>query len=166
MHFLRTGDEGALLGVVEHNAADVLAMVALVGLYGERLSASYAPGGLDGADLAGVARTLRQAGALDLAAELADAAVARGGGAEARRARGDIARARGDKARALADYEALAAEVDDPAVRLLLCKLYEHHVKAFASALALVEQGTGEGEEAQEKRRRRLVRKMGRKPRA
>src|SRR5262249_61229363 len=91
MHFLRTGDEGALLGVVEHNAADVLAMVALVGLYGERLSASYAagPGGLDVADLAGVARTLRQAGALDLAAELAEAAVVRGGGVEAKRARGD-----------------------------------------------------------------------------
>jgi hypothetical protein len=162
MHFLRTGDEGALLGVVEHNAADVLAMVALVGLYGERLSASYAPSGLSGADLSGVARTLRQAGALDLAAELADAAVARGGGAEARRARGDIFRARGDKARALADYEALAAEVDDPAVRLALAKLYEHHVKAFAAALALLDQGTGESEEAGERRRRRLLRKMER----
>jgi hypothetical protein len=156
MHFLRTGDDGALLGVVEHNAADVLAMVALVGLYGES-----APSGLDGADLAGVARTLRRAGALDHAADLADVAVARGGGPEARRARGDIARARGDKARALADYEALAAEVDDPAVRLTLCKLYEHHARSFAAALALVEQGTGEEEEAVERRRSRLTRKLG-----
>jgi uncharacterized protein len=162
MHFLRTGDDEALLGVIEHNAADVLAMVALVGLYGERLDASCGPGNLDGADLAGVARTLRRAGALDLAAELAEAAVAHGGGAEARRARGDIAKARGDKARALADYEAIAAEVDDAGVRLELCKLYEHHVRSFAAALALVERGTSEVGEAAEKRRSRLAKKLAR----
>ncbi len=166
MHFLRTGDDAALLGVVEHNAADVLAMVALVGLYGERLDGSYTPaareGGLDGSDLAGVARTLRQAGALDRAADMAEVAVACGGGPAARRARGDIAKARGDKARALADYEALAAEVDNPTVRLTLCKLYEHHVRSFALALALVEQGTGEDGEATEKRRSRLTKKLGR----
>ncbi|AUX22933.1 hypothetical protein SOCEGT47_034490 [Sorangium cellulosum] len=155
-HFLRTGDEEALLGVVEHNAADVLAMVALVGLYGEPL------GGLAGDDLAGVAATLRKAGALDRAAELADAAVDRGGGAAARRARGDIAKARGDKARALADYEALAAEIDDPAVRLELAKLYEHHVRAFARALELSDQGTAEPEPAQARRRARLQRKLAR----
>jgi hypothetical protein len=162
MHFLRTGDEGALLGVVEHNAADVLAMVALVGLYGERIGPGLASSELDGTDLAGVARTLRQAGALELAAELADVAVARGGGPEARRARGDIAKARGDKARALADYEALAAEVDDPKVRLELCKLYEHHVRSFAAALALVELGTGELDDATARRRTRLGRKLAR----
>lgn len=174
-HFLRTGDEEALLGVVEHNEADVLSMVALVGLYGEPLGADgerppvpdeggevYAPAGLDGADLAGVARTLRQAGALDRAAALAEAAVARGGGATAVRARGDIAKARGDKARALADYEALAAEVDDPAVRLSLAKLYEHHVGAFKEALAVVDRGTGEDAEATERRKARLARKMRR----
>ena len=165
MHFLRTGDDEALLGVVEHNAADVLAMVALVGLYGEKLEANGAgPGGdgLDASDSAGVASTLRRAGALEMAAELAEVAMARGGGPEARRARGDIAKARGDKARALADYEVLAAEVDDPSVRLELCKLYEHHVRSFALALALVERGTGEGGEATEKRRSRLTRKLGR----
>jgi uncharacterized protein len=162
MHFLRTGDDEALLGVVEHNAADVLAMVALVGLYGEKLEATHAHSELDGSDLAGVARTLRQAGALDMAADLAEVAMARGGGNEARRARGDIAKARGDKARALADYEVLAAEVDDPRVRLELCKLYEHHVRSFALALALVERGTGEGAEGMEKRKSRLTRKLGR----
>ncbi|WP_437339006.1 ribonuclease H-like domain-containing protein [Sorangium sp. So ce394] len=155
-HFLRTGDEEALLGVVEHNAADVLAMVALVGLYGEPL------GSLAAGDLAGVAATLRRAGALERAAELADAAVERGGGAAARRARGDIAKARGDKARALSDYEALAAEIDDPAVRLELAKLYEHHVRAFARALDLADQGTAEPEPAQARRRARLRRKLDR----
>ena len=39
-------------------------------------------------------------------------------------------------------------EVDDPAVRLALAKLYEHHVRGFARALELVEQvvqGEGQG---------------------
>ena len=155
-HFLRTGDEEALFGVVEHNAADVLAMVALVGLYGEPL------GSLTGEDLAGVARTLKRAGAIDRAAELAEEAVVRGGGAEAKKARGEIAKARGDKARALADFESIAGEVDDPGVRLELAKLYEHHVRSFAKALDFVEQGTGEAGEALEKRRARLQRKIGR----
>jgi hypothetical protein len=155
-HFLRTGDEEALLGVVEHNEADVLAMVALVGLYGEPL------GSLDATDLADAAATLRRAGALDRAAEMADAAVARGGGATARRTRGDIAKARGDKVRALSDYEALAAEVDDPAVRLELAKLYEHHVRAFARALDVVTLGTGEAEPALDRRLARLRKKLAR----
>lgn len=192
-HFLRTGDEAALIGVVEHNAADVLAMVALVGLYGEPLGdcadtpdedeaegeagaagsadadaaprpAAYVPVGLEGADLACAAAVLRRAGALDRAAALAEEAVARGGGPEAHRVRGDIAKARGDKVRALADYEALAAEVDDPAVRLELCKLYEHHVRAFQPALDLLERGTGEGDEATGKRRSRLLRKLSAPP--
>ena len=165
-HFLRTGDDEALLGVVEHNAADVLAMVALVGLYGEPLgdsspdAAAYVPSGLEGADLACAAAVLRRAGALDRAAAMAEEAVARGGGAEAIRARGEIAKARGDKARALADFEALAGEVDDPAVRLELCKLYEHHVRSFQQALEVLERGTGEDDEALGRRKSRLMRKL------
>jgi uncharacterized protein len=169
-HFLRTGDDEALLGVVEHNGADVLSMVALVGLYGEPLGeraagegeAEYAPAALDGSDLAAAASVLRRAGALDQADTLASAALSRGGGARARRARGDIAKARGDKARALADYEALAAEVDDADVRLELAKLYEHHVRAFDKALSLLAQGTGEESEALDRRRARLQKKIDR----
>jgi len=154
-HFLRTGDEEALLGVVEHNAADVLAMVALAGLYGEPI------GSLNGEDLAAAARTVKRAGALERAAELAEEAMARGGGHHARRARGEIAKARGDKARALADYQELSAEVDDPGVRLELAKLYEHHVRAHALALATAELGTGESDAAWQKRIGRLRRKAG-----
>ncbi len=156
MHYLRTGDESALSGVIEHNAADVLSMVALVGLYGEPL------GSLCGEDLAGVAKSLRRAGDLEKASEMAEAALDKGGGSLARRARGDIAKARGDKARALLDYEVLSTEVDDPKVRLELAKLYEHHVKSFAAALALVELGTGEKDEELEKRKARLNRKIER----
>ena len=156
-HYLRTGDDGALAQVVEHNEADVLAMVALVGLYGEPMKALLAE------DLVGVAKTLRRAGDLERAQELAEEAVALGGGAPAKKARGDIAKARGDKARALADYEAVLAESrEDAAVRLELAKLYEHYVKAPGRALELVESGTGEVDEAARKRRLRLLRKLGR----
>jgi hypothetical protein len=156
-HFLRTGDEEALLGVVDHNAADVLSMVALVGLYGEPL------GSLEPEDLAGAARVVRRAGDLDLAEALAERAIARGGGAVARRARGDIAKARGDKVRALLEYEAASLEIDDQGLRLELAKLYEHHVKSFARALETCDRGTGEGDAAVEKRRARLEKKLSRK---
>jgi hypothetical protein len=158
LHFLHTGEAVALLGVIEHNAWDVAAMAALVGLYGEPLSSGLAPG-----DLAGVAATLRRAGALDEALAAADAAVERGGAApETLRARADVAKARGDRARALADFEQLAAAVDDPAVRLELAKLYEHWVKSPAQALAWTALGTGESVELATKRARRLARKAAR----
>ena len=169
-HFLRTGDEGALLGVVEHNAADVLSMVALVGLYGEPLGvrgetedeagAVYTPANLDGADLAGVARTLRQAGALDRAAALAEAAVAREG-APWRGGRGETSRRRAGTRRGRSPTTRRSRpRWTIPAVRLELAKLYEHHVRAFAEALALAAQGTGEDEAATERRRSRLTRRL------
>jgi uncharacterized protein YprB with RNaseH-like and TPR domain len=158
LHFLHTGEAGALLGVIEHNAWDVAAMAALVGLYGEPLSSGLAPG-----DLAGVAATLRRAGALDEALAAADAAVERGGAApEALRARADVAKARGDRARALADFEQLAVAVDDPAVRLELAKLYEHWVKSPAQALAWTALGTGESADCAKRRAERLARKAER----
>jgi uncharacterized protein YprB with RNaseH-like and TPR domain len=155
-HYLRTGDAAALGGVVEHNAADVLAMVALVGLYGEELAS------LAARDLVGAARTLGRAGAPGRAAALAEQAVEQGGGAEALRARGDLARARGDKASALADYERVVASVDDPRTRLVLAKLYEHHVRRPAEALRMLELGTSEPEAASLRRRARLTRKLAR----
>jgi hypothetical protein len=158
LHFLRTGDARGLLGVVEHNAWDVVAMAALVGLYGEPVH-----GGLGAGDLAGVASTLRRAGAIERAGDFAELAVARAAAGEwaplALRARADIAKARGDRARALADFEALAASVDDPSVRLELAKLYEHWAKAPARALECVAQGTGEAPLGTQRRKDRLERK-------
>jgi uncharacterized protein YprB with RNaseH-like and TPR domain len=158
LHFLRTGLETSLLGVCEHNAQDVISMVALVGLYGEPLDAAA----LTPSDLVGVAQTLRRAGAHDRAFEAAMLASDRGAGPDALRARADIARARGDRDRALADLELLLAEVDCPAARLGLAKLYEHHVKDPKRALDLVSLGVAEDEAQSAKRRARLVRKMGR----
>jgi uncharacterized protein YprB with RNaseH-like and TPR domain len=157
LHFLRTGDARALLGVIEHNAWDVVAMAALLGLYGEPLHAELAA-----ADVVGVARTLRKAGALDRALAAAEVAFERGPTPQALRARADIAKARGDRARALADFESLATTVDDAGVRLELAKLYEHWMREPARALAWADRGTGEEPERAMKRTRRLARKVDR----
>jgi uncharacterized protein YprB with RNaseH-like and TPR domain len=158
LHFLRTGDARALLGVVEHNAWDVVAMAALVGLYGEPLVSTE----LDADDLVGVARTLKRAGRLDEAIGIADRAVERGAGVDSLRARGEISKARGDRAKALADFESLAGAVDDPRVRLELAKLYEHFVKEPARALAMIEGGVAEKAEHTHKRKARLAGKVDR----
>jgi uncharacterized protein YprB with RNaseH-like and TPR domain len=156
-HFLRTADGSALAAVIDHNEWDVVAMASLVGLYGEPLE------GLGPTDWAAVARTLRRAGSLDLAGDFASRAVERGAGHDAVRARGEIAKARGDKAQALADFASLLESVDDPALRLELAKLYEHHAKEPMRALEMVERGTGEREEAVRRRRTRLERKRDRR---
>lgn len=156
-HFLRTGDEQALREVVEHNAWDVVSMAALVGLYGEPFDL------LHGDDLVGFARTMKRAGALSVAERAADRALELGA-TRALKIRGDVHKARGDRLRALRDFEALSGDLDDPAVRLELVKLYEHFVKDPARALELLELGTGEAAEAVEKRRQRLLRKRARQP--
>ena len=148
LHFLRTGDPRALIGVVDHNAWDVVSMAALVGLYGESLEGTQ----LEARDLVGVARTLKRAGSAELAFDVADAAVARGAGHAGTLARAEISKARGDKARALADFELLAASIDDPRVRLELAKLYEHHARDASRALALALEGTGETDAQRERR--------------
>lgn len=155
-HFLRTGDETALMAVVEHNAWDVVSMAALVGLYGEPIEL------LPPEDLIGLSRTLRRAGDLEGAAHAAETAVERGGGVTARQARGEVAKARGDRARALREFEAAALSLDDPKLRLELAKLYEHFVKEPERALSWVLAGTGEDEAALGRRRQRLERKAAR----
>jgi hypothetical protein len=156
LHFLRTGDTRGLLGVIDHNLWDVVSMAAIVALYGEPLAGSQ----LHAEDLVGVARTLKRAGCTERAREVVEEAIARGAGDSGVRARADLAKARGDKARALADFETLAGSVDDPGVRLELAKLYEHHAKDAARALALVEAGTGEKEDRRAHRAARLAAKV------
>jgi uncharacterized protein len=99
---------------------------------------------------------------MELAFDIAERAIAAGARNEGTRARAEIAKARGDKARALADFEALAESVDDPKVRLELAKLYEHHAKDAARALAIVEHGTGEAEDRRAHRAARLESKVAR----
>jgi hypothetical protein len=153
-HFLRTGDEEALRAVVDHNLYDVMSMAALVALYGEPLTT------LHDADLVGLARTFKRAGALERAEQAAYRAVERGAGTAALRIRGQVAKARGDRVRALSDFELLSTELNDPQILLELAKLYEHHVKQPLRALEIVLAGTSEGPEAAGRRRARLERKL------
>jgi uncharacterized protein YprB with RNaseH-like and TPR domain len=168
LHFLRTGDESALLGVVEHNAQDVITMAALVGVYGEPLEARAAglreESSLRPADLVGVAQTLRRAGDSERAFAAATLAKEWGAGPASLRARAEIARTSGDRDQALADLEELlSGDADEQLARdarLALAKLYEHHVKEPARALSLLDQGVAEDEPAQSRRRRRLIGKL------
>jgi hypothetical protein len=66
---------------------------------------------------------------------------------------------------ALLDFEVLAREVPDPQVRLILAKLYEHHLRDFEKALELAQQDLGEEDEAQARRIRRLQGKITKKRR-
>lgn len=149
-HYLRTGDAGALEGIIEHNGWDVLSMAALVGVYGEPL------GTLSGLDLLGVAETLQRARELDGALSLVERVLESEPSVDALHVRAKLHKARGDRARALVDFEAIVTEVSDPKVCLELCKLYEHHAKDYQKALELLAQGTGETDLAVERRRARL----------
>ncbi len=155
-HHLRTGDSAPLIDVVTHNEHDITSLVALTGFYG-RPSAH-----LEALDLASAARTMRRAGDLQRARQMADAALLGESGPVTLGARADIAKACGDRDQALADFESLAALVDDPQVRLKLAKLYEHHRKEPGQALLVAQLGTGEGVEGEARRRGRLKRKVER----
>jgi hypothetical protein len=153
-HFLRSEDAAGISAVVAHNLWDVASMLGLVGLYGQRLPP------LAGPDLAGLARTLLRAGALQEAERAAQAACDGGGGVDALRVRAELAKARGDALAAIRDLERVCAEVDDPAGRLELAKLYEHRMRHPARALEWLERGTTESEIDDARRRARLARKL------
>ena len=140
LHFLRTGDAGGLLGVVEHNAWDVVAMAALVGLYGEPLEGSQ----LDAVDLVGVARTLKRARAVDEAWEVVERAVAGGGGRVAACARGDR-EGEGGQGAGAGRLRSARERGGRPRVRLELAKLYEHSRAIMRKRSRLCGPGPGRG---------------------
>lgn len=153
-HFLRSGDAAGLSAVVAHNFWDVVSMVALAALYGQRTPALVAE------DMAGLARTLKRAGATRQAERVADIACEAGGGVEAYRVRAELAKSRGDCTSAVRDFERLCQAADDPSGRLELAKLYEHALREPARALRWLALGTSENCSAHERRMQRLERKM------
>jgi uncharacterized protein YprB with RNaseH-like and TPR domain len=153
-HFLHTSDVSGVAAVVAHNLWDVTSMLGLVSLYGQRCPP------LAALDLAGLARTLRRAGATREAERAAEAACAGGGGIDALRIRAELAKARGDALGAIRDLELVCAELDDPAGRLELAKLYEHRLRHPARALEWLARGTTESWAADARRRARLARKL------
>jgi hypothetical protein len=153
LHFLRTGDTRALLGVVDHNAWDVVSMASLVGVYGEPLETTA----LSPVDLVGVGRTLFRAGERERGMAAVERAVSGGAGDAGLLARAEMAKRTGDRGRALRDLEAMVTR--DARVVLELSKLYEHHVKDPARALDMARLGTGERPKDAERRIARLLRK-------
>jgi uncharacterized protein len=156
LHYLRTADLAGLAPVIEHNAWDVESMAALVGLYGDPI------GLLHPEDLAQVGVALGRAKNPELGLEFAQKSQDLGAGSEALRAFGLLYKALGDKALCLASLEKLERQVDDPAVRLELAKLYEHFKKDFTRALEVVEGGTGEAPALEGRRAERLLTKQAR----
>ncbi|MGZ3417602.1 MAG: ribonuclease H-like domain-containing protein [Polyangiales bacterium] len=169
-HFLRTGDAEAMRAVCDHNLWDVVSMPALMGVYADAVRALEGEGelpSLGGRDLVGLARTLERAGDLQRARRAADAAVSVEEGDDdlrraARKARGGIAKRSRDTDTALLDFGVLAEAHEDPSARLELAKLYEHRLRDPDRALAEVEAGTSEPEEAASRRRARLKKKTER----
>lgn len=155
-HFLRSGEGLGMRAVVDHNFWDVVSMVALVALYGQRSPE------LDARDLASLAFTLKRAGATLHAERVAEVACARGGGIDALRVRAALSKSRGDAVGAVRDLEQVCEESDDPAGRLELAKLYEHAMRTPSRALYWVLRGTSEAPRAQQRRRERLERKIRR----
>ena len=157
--YLKTRKPEGIAQVLAHNELDMLAMVALVGLYGAPLAQ------LDGADLAGVARTLRRAGSHDQAHTVANHAATALGSIDAVKERALAEKARGNRHEALADFEAFVIQVDDPESRLELAKLYEHFVHSPDAALKMAILGTSESPARAAERRSRLERKTRRRKR-
>jgi hypothetical protein len=176
LHWLRSGDDETMKAVVEHNRLDVATMAALVGIYGAPWSpaggASRGEARLSGDDFAGIARTLKRAGRIEDAYALTEHALHEGESAAVRRARAELAKAMHLRDVALLDFETLLANLDaaarngdaGDALRLELAKLYEHHRRDASQALAMASGGTGEGPEAEQKRRERLLRKAAASP--
>ena len=157
LHFLRTGDARALLGVVEHNAWDVVAMVALVGLYGEPLP------GAEPARRRTTSRASRGRCAAPARSTARWQTADVGGRAQRRRRertsrcaraptsprRAAIARARSPTSRRWPPRSTT------PSVRLELAKLYEHWVgRARREAARLGRAGDGRDRRAASRRGR------------
>lgn len=149
-HYLRSGAYAALDPVVTHNAWDIVSMAALVGLYGEPM------GFLHPRDLVRAGVVARRGRNLALAGEFLETALERGAAAEAHVELGFLDKARGDRARALAHFEEAARSLAEPRLHLELTKLYEHHERDVAAALAWFERGTGESAASAERRSARL----------
>lgn len=133
LRFLREGDRAALIPVVEHNAWDLIALAALVGELGARITRADADGRIESHDLFGLARTSLRAGdadgAITLAAEAAERGAQEGLSPLCRDAYVFAAniykKARDAEATRARLLDALEHAPEDPAIHLELARCYE-----------------------------------------
>jgi uncharacterized protein YprB with RNaseH-like and TPR domain len=163
--FLRDGRAEGLHQVIEHNLWDVIAMAALLGELGARVTGGDASGRFEASDLAGLARTALRAGEDELAIDLAQQALARGaepGARDAASRAGAVAatahRKRGEHSRSRdALLRVIAHAPEDARAHLELSKLYEHRYRDPERALAHARLAIGaERDDAMARRLRRL----------
>jgi uncharacterized protein YprB with RNaseH-like and TPR domain len=166
--YLRTRRAARLLPVFHHNATDILTLACLTGIVPYAFKDPANVPLRHGAEMAGIARWLREAGELDRAVELFRRAVNTGlADPLLFRTLWDIAlleRRLGRAAEALAVWEDLSAARNPFRVRALeeLAKHYEHRAKDPARALELTRTAI-ESEDSPElrKREKRLVSRVG-----
>lgn len=140
--YLRTRQAARLLPVFQHNATDILSLACLTGIvpYAFQDPANAAP--RHGAEMASLARWLRQAGELEKARALFQRSIDAGLPDDLMfRTLWDLAaleRKRGSEEAAVAVWTDLAAAKNPFRVRALeeLAKHHEHHCKDRAQALA------------------------------
>lgn len=164
--FLRGGDGASLTPVLEHNANDLLLMVALLGELVRRFRSSGARGE-DPRDLLGFAGVALRAKDYERAQAFARAAAGGGGavGVEALTLASRLSRMAGDDAAAVTHlHGALAGAKGGQAalIHLSLAKLYEHSLKELARALHHARLAASvETPEDHRRRVARLERKLG-----
>lgn len=164
LDYLRSGNEGQLVPVIEHNAHDLVSLAAVMGWLGSHYERCHSEDEPD--DHLSYAKVARRIGDFDRALEFAGAARAGGGDSkvclEADLLIADIYRLRGDsegQERALQRALEVAGYVGETAapVHLKLAKLYEHKVKDLQRALRHAEHSAAaETPEDGEHRRARI----------
>jgi uncharacterized protein len=156
--FLQHGVESALLGVMDHNAWDVLSLAALLGLYGN------AGHGLDYLDCLGIASVLvkqKQWAASRTWIEQSLAAQPS--------YRGWMVQAQWAKKQKQFQMLAYALEqahelLPEPETRKQMAIVYERYLKDYGQALMWTVQGTGESRDKSKRRCERLRKKLAPRP--
>jgi uncharacterized protein YprB with RNaseH-like and TPR domain len=168
--YLRTREAARLLPVFEHNATDILTLACLCGIVPYAFKDPVAASLKHGAEMAGIARWLRQAGELEQALDLFRRSVAAGLADELLfRTMWDIGMLERKLERSpVATWTDLAASKNPYRVKALeeLAKHYEHRDKDYARALEVTREALALEDSAElKKREQRLGRRMSKEAR-
>ncbi len=169
VRFVREGDRGAILPVVQHNRWDLVALAALLGELCARFEGRSPTGRHGPEDAVALAHAALRGGDTQRALDRADDAEARPDATPALRAAAHVVAARAQRQRR--DPKATAARLqaalrhcpDDPAVHLQLATLFERTLDDPLQALHHAQAALGaEAPEARARRLQRLERRCRR----
>lgn len=173
LNYLRGGDPAAMVSVLRHNEWDLVALPAMLGLMGLHFVQTCACD--DPRDQLAFARVAARAGDPERALRFAEAAL-RGAGEDALLAEASLLCAelvrRGGDAQGALDYleeglRSIARIEHRSPLHLAASKLCEHRLGVLSAARDhALHSALAEGDEAQDRRLRRLARRLSRLPRA